>query len=85
LIENEEGNSEGLLKNLEEVSKSNIKTKQDIHELKALNKVARNRFQNIEAVQFLAREKSTVSSKNLKTIKSELKEMEEMRNKFRTK
>jgi hypothetical protein len=85
LIENEQGKTDALEANLEEVTKSNVKLQQEIQELKLLNHVADRRFENIEAVQFLAGEKQTISHKNLKTIRAELKEMQDMRKQFRKK
>lgn len=79
LVETEHGKTEALKTNLEEIFKSRLKFQQEIEEFKLLNKVAQKRFGNIEALNFLAVEKNTISKKNLKSIKSELKEMQEMR------
>ncbi len=51
--------------------------------MKLLNRIANSRFGNIEAIHFLAVEKNTASRKNLKEIKSELGDMDNIRAEFR--
>jgi vacuolar-type H+-ATPase subunit I/STV1 len=54
-----------------------------VHEYKLLMKVADKRFSNIGALNYLSNEKSTQSRKNLKTIKQDIREMEDMRKTYR--
>jgi archaellum biogenesis protein FlaJ (TadC family) len=51
--------------------------------MKLLNRIANSRFSNIEAISFLATEKNTASRKNLKEIKSELNDMDNIRGEYR--
>ena len=48
-----------------------------------MNQVSEGRFINIETLKFLSNEKNLTSKKNLKIIKQELREIEDMRNKWR--
>ena len=51
--------------------------------MKLLNRISNTRFGNIEAINFLAVENNTQSRKNLKEIKGELNEMDNIRIEYR--
>ncbi|KAM3128934.1 hypothetical protein pb186bvf_018991 [Paramecium bursaria] len=83
LILEEQERSESLKSILSEIEKSKLILQQKVEELQLLQKVAEKRFANTETLFFLANEKNALSRKNLKLIKGELNEMQEIRGAYK--